>query len=102
MSATMASIVALESAKQASRVASDGIKPADRMPQAEQMLITLGHKSLEIRLVPRRGPGNVRHPRKHFSHAGHPSTADVDLAEENVGQDTDHGQRSNDCHPRNP
>ena len=80
-------------------VATHGMEPADRVTEPKEMPVTLGNGGCEVRRVPSGGTRDWRHALEDCVQPLHAATANVHLAQEEIGEHAKQRQHANDHHP---
>ena len=78
-----------------------GSEAADGLADPEQMCVAFRYLWRQFRCRRAGRIAHTRHLRQHRTHALDPTPADVDLAEQQVGEDAQHRQRDDHDHPGN-
>ena len=102
MSATIASMAALESAMQPRPVAADGFEAIHRMPDAEQRHVHDPESPFANARLSHRQQAEPATPRSTSRMRASPAAADVGFPQQQIGDDAEDGQHQNDHHPRHP
>ena len=76
-----------------------GSEPADRVAEPKEMPVTLGNGGCKVRRVPGGVNGNRRHALEDCVQPRHAATADVHLAQEQIGEHAQQREHANDHHP---
>ena len=80
-------------------VATRGMEPADRVAEPKEMLVTLGSSGCKVRRVLVGVKWNRRHALEDRVQARHAATADVHLAQEQIGEHANKREHANDHYP---
>ena len=99
MSATIASIVALESGNKCAVLPTDRVEPADRAAQLKRDADNARILRLRVRHVPSSVARERRHALENCVQPLHAATADVHLAQEQIGEHAQQREHANDHHP---
>jgi hypothetical protein len=78
-------------------VATHGMEPVDRVAEPKEMPVTLGNGGSELRRVP--SGVTRRHALEDCVQPLHAATADVHLAQEQIGEHAQQREHANDHHP---
>ena len=99
MSVTIASIVALESGNRCAVLPPNGFEPADRAAKLKEMPVPLGYGGCGVRHVPSGGTRERRHALENCVQPLHAATADVYLAQKQIGEHAQQREHGDDHHP---
>ena len=80
-------------------VATRGMEPADRVAEPKEMPVTLGSGGCKVRRVLVGVKWNRRHALEDRVQPLHAATADVHLAQEQIGEHANKREHANDHHP---
>ena len=87
--------------QQSRMIASHRFETIDRMPDPKQVDVALRDLRLKRRRIRSGQLQRIRHRGQHFTHAAHPATTDVRLAQQEIGDHAHHGQGDNHHDPGN-